>query len=206
MGECTCNFDSLCDEDGYDVVPVLMIATTQKIEPLQEEFYKTNDDLLLGDMVSIRDVSASDYDTTDDGKEGRLLDSSDGYDLDDAIVSEEDLEKIRMLLRGREEIALEVPKVKPKCKFCKIHRKFCKQVVAEAKCQKAKEIEEVDKEHFVLPIIPPKFKGKNEFLYYVGAEDCVKADVRWRYGFQLVKNLNKKENTNPNKRRNRKKG
>ena len=38
----------------------------------------------------------------------------------------------------------------------------------------------------------------------MGAEDCVKEDVRWRYGFQLVKNLNKDGNTNPKKKRNRK--
>ena len=61
----------------------------------------------------------------------------------------------------------------------------------------------MDKEHFILPMIPSKFKGKNE-LYYVGAEDSVKADVRWRCGFQLVKNLNKEGNTNPKKKRNRK--
>ena len=113
-----------CDEDGYDVVPILMIATQQEEEPLQEEFYEPNNDILLGDMVSIRDVSALDYGTTDDGNEGRLLDSLEGYDLDDAIVPEEELEKIRVLLRGRKEIALEFPKDKPKRKFCKSHRKF----------------------------------------------------------------------------------
>ena len=113
-----------CDEDGYDVVPILMITTQQTEGPSSEEFYEPNNDVLLGDMVSIRDVSASDYDTTDDGDEGRLLDSLEGYDSDDAIVPEEDLEKIRVLLRGREEIALEFPKEKPKHKFCKSHRKF----------------------------------------------------------------------------------
>ena len=61
---------------------------------MQEEFYEPNNDLLFGDMVSIRDVSTLDYGTIDDGNEGRLLDSSDGYDSDDAIVLEEELEKI----------------------------------------------------------------------------------------------------------------
>ena len=92
-----------------------------------------------------------------------------------------------MLLRGREEIALEFPKEKPKRKFCKSHRKFRKQAVEEARQRKAKELEDLDKEHFIPPKIPPDFQGKNEFLYYVGAEDSVKADVRWRCGFQLVK-------------------
>ena len=38
----------------------------------------------------------------------------------------------------------------------------------------------------------------------MGAEDCVKEDVRWRYNFQLVKYLNKDKNSNPKKKRNRK--
>ena len=62
----------------------------------------------------------------------------------------------------------------------------------------------MDKEHFIPPMIPPKFKGKNEFLYYVGAKDNVKEDIRWRYSFQLVINLNKDKNTNLKKKRNRK--
>ena len=181
-----------------------MINAQQTQGPSVEEFYEPNNDVLLGDMVSIRDVSASDYDTADEGDEGRLLDSLDGYDSDDAIVPEEDLEKIRVLLRGREEIALEFPKEKPKRKFCKSHRKFWKQAVEEARQRKAKELEDLDKEHFIPPEIPPDFQGKNKFLYYVGAEDSVKADVRWRCGFQLVKNLNKEGNTNPKKKQNRK--
>ena len=59
--------------DGYDVVPILMITIEQREEPLQEEFYELNNDFLFGDMVSIRDVSTSDYGTTDNGNEGRLL-------------------------------------------------------------------------------------------------------------------------------------
>ena len=193
----------LCDENGYDVIPILMIANKQMEEPLQEEFYDLNVELFLGDTVSIKDVTSSDYDTADDGDERRLLNSFDGYDSDDAIVSEEELEKIRVLLRGRDEVALEIPKTKPKRKFCKSHRKFRKQAVAEAKKIKAVE-EDVDRQHFIPPVIPPEFQGKNEFLYYVGAEDSVKEDIRWKHGFQLVQNLNKNENTNPKKKRNRK--
>ena len=29
-----------CDVDGYDIVPILMIATKQEEEPLHEEFYE----------------------------------------------------------------------------------------------------------------------------------------------------------------------
>ena len=78
MGACISYFNYLCnaqanknfDEDGYDVVPILMIATQQEEEPSHEEFYEPKNDILLGDMVSIRDVSALDYGTIDNGNEG----------------------------------------------------------------------------------------------------------------------------------------
>lgn len=34
---------------------------------------------------------------------------------------------------------------------------------------------------------PPQFEGKIDYLYYVGAEDCVKMENRWKEGFQMVK-------------------
>ena len=64
-------------------------------------------------------------------------------------------------------------------------------------------MDEVDKDQFSPPKIPLEFKGKNEFLYYVGLKDCVKQDVHWRHGFQLIKNLNNKNNTNPRKNKNK---
>ena len=36
---------------------------------------------------------------------------------------------------------------------------------------------------------PPNFPGKNEYLYYVEAQDCVKDEVKWRHGFQQVKKI-----------------
>ena len=93
---------------------------------MHEEFYEPDNDILLGDMVSIRDVSVSTYGAIDSGNEGRFLDSLDGYDLDDAIVLKEDLEKIRVLIQSYKEITLEIPKDKPKCKFYKSHKKFQK--------------------------------------------------------------------------------
>ena len=62
--------------------------------------------------------------------------------------------------------------------------------------------EDVDKEHF---IPPPNFSGKNEYLYYVGAEDGVKDEVKWRYGFQLVQKANEKGETNLKKQKKKKK-
>lgn len=54
----------------------------------------------------------------------------------------------------------------------------------------------MDKEHF---IPPPNFSGKNKYLYYVGAEDCVKDEVKWRYGFQLVQKAKEQGQPNPKK-------
>ena len=109
-------------------------------------------------------------------------DDESGYD---DIVPEEELEKVRLLLKGREEILLDIPVDKPKRKFCKSHRKFRKQAIKEQKQQKRKELEDDNKAQFG----PPNLSGKNEYLYYVGAEDCVKDEVKWRYGFQLVQSL-----------------
>ena len=44
----------------------------------------------------------------------------------------------------------------------------------------------------------PKLAGKAEYLYYVGAEDCIKMEQQWRHGFQLVK---PKEDLKPRKAR-----
>ena len=46
---------------------------------------------------------------------------------DDFIVPEYELEKVRILLKGREGIDLEIPSDKQKCHFCKSHRKLRKQ-------------------------------------------------------------------------------
>ena len=48
---------------------------------------------------------------------------------------------------------------------------------------------------------PPNYSGKNEYLYYVGANNCVKDEVKWRYGFQLVQQVMDKIRENPKKRK-----
>ena len=34
---------------------------------------------------------------------------------------------------------------------------------------------------------PPNLEGKSEYLYYVGAEDCINMEQQWKQGFQMVK-------------------
>ena len=120
-------------------------------------------------------------------------------DLDkDFVVPEWELEKIQVLLRGQEEgIDMEIPCDKPKHKFCKSHRKFWKQEVREKREQKQKELEDLNGIHLVQS---PNLLGKNKYLYYVGAEDCIKYEVKWRYGFQLVQEVMEKTGANPKKK------
>lgn len=44
-------------------------------------FYEANNELHLGDVVSVRDASHIDYNIANDSDENVLWDSSDGYDL-----------------------------------------------------------------------------------------------------------------------------
>ena len=37
-------------------------------------------------------------------------------------------------------------------------------------------------------------------MYYVGAEDCIKDEVKWQYGFQLVKEVMEKTGASPKKK------
>lgn len=61
------------DEDGYEIIPMQMITKVQKEEPSNEKFYEINNEVIFGDMVSIRDVSNSDYGIADNGDKRRLM-------------------------------------------------------------------------------------------------------------------------------------
>ena len=112
------------DEENKDkVIPIWMIRAINREEPLQEGIYVANANVHQGDMVSVRDITPTEEESTS-GNTDRYLDSSEGYDSDDSIVPEEELEKIRVLLRGREGVDMKIPRDKPKRKFCKSHRKF----------------------------------------------------------------------------------
>ena len=135
--------------------------------------------------VSVTEVSLdSSNDADHEGRFDTLLDPD--FDDEDWEVSEEDLEKVRLLLKERE-VPLDIPPSKARRRFCKSHRKFQKQAEKARREKKKQEgEEELDKEHF---LSPPNFSGKNEYLYYVEAQDCVKAEVKWQHGFQRVRQL-----------------
>ena len=190
-----------CDSDGYDIIPIRMISLVRNINEENEKKCLKEQVQFQTDTVSVRELSSQDYGSADEGDNDGCLDMSEDLDSrGDDIVPESEIEKVRLLLRERE-VLLDIPYDKPKQKFCKSHRKFRKQALKE-KLRTRKEKEDVDKEHF---IPPPNFSRKNKYLYYVGAEDGVKDEVKWRYGFQLVQKTNEKGETNPKKQKKKRK-
>lgn len=89
-------------------MPIRMIGAVVRNEPFPEEFYEAKEDIFCGDSVSITDIISSDYGTSDSEHTDDDLDGMEGYDSEDFVVPEEELEKIRLLLKGREEIAMEL--------------------------------------------------------------------------------------------------
>lgn len=81
----------------------------------------------------MRDIIPIEEESTASGNTDNCLDSFEGYDSDNYIVLEEELEKIRVLLRGREGVDIKIPLDKPKQRFCTNHRKLCKQALKEKK-------------------------------------------------------------------------
>ena len=114
---CTLNHGKkFCDEEGYDIVPIQMVAIVNddRVEsnPMEKERFHW-EEVLVEDLPLAK--SANDELCGDDN------------DLDDDfIVLESELEKVRMLLKGREGVEVEIPCDVPKQKFCKSHRKFCR--------------------------------------------------------------------------------
>ena len=62
----------------------------------------------------MRDITPTEEESIATGNTDIYLDSSEGYDSDNSIVLEEELEKIRVLLRGREGVYMKIPLDKPK--------------------------------------------------------------------------------------------
>ena len=89
--------------------------------------------------------------------------------MEELIVPESEMEKVKLLLKGREGVEMEIPCDTEKRKFCQSHRKFCKQKIQDKKERGRKESKSDDNS-----MLPPNFSNKSAYLYYVGAEDCIK--------------------------------
>lgn len=155
-----------CDDDGYDVHPLHM---TEVLEPNIEKLQVAN---LLVDEVSVEDIPLERVNPSESKSE--FFDIP--LDEDDWEVPEEDLDKIRLLPKHREPIDLPVCVEKKQRRFCKIHKKLRKREIRE-KREEARVEQEKENE---AAYNPPKFEGKTEDLYYVGAKDCVKMEQQWK--------------------------
>ena len=150
------------------------------------------------DEVSIEDFSEGMNATADDELEEH--DHSDTGSDDDFEVPQSELEKVRMLLRGRQEVDLEIPMSTKPRKFCQSHRKFRKQALKQKREKENKEKTDKEMEDFK----PPEFTGKNEYLYYVKAQDGIKNQVQWKHGLRSMHNIMDKTNKNPKKKKDNK--
>ena len=96
----------------------------------------------------------------------------------DKIVTEENLEKVQMLLRGREAKTITMPTLETTDKYLRERQKRrCKQAHSKGTRK------------------PPVFTRKNEFLHYVEALDYVKAYNQWKTSFGLIQELREPKET-----------
>ena len=61
-------------------------------------------------------------------------------DEDNFIVPNTEIEKVQMLLKGQDNMELEIPCDKAKCRFCKSHKKFCKRELREKLTQSTRKV------------------------------------------------------------------
>ena len=104
--------------------PMVAIVNDDQVEskPLEKERFHREE-------VSVEDLPLAE--SADDELCGEDEDSD-----DDFIIPESELEKVRMLLKGREGVEVEIPRDKPKRKFCKSHKKFRRREAQENKERK----------------------------------------------------------------------
>ncbi len=98
-----------------------------------------------------------------------------GYDTgDEDIVPETKLEKVCILLRGREDVLLERPRTREE-----------RDLRKEARKRRAKQ------SHSKGAKKQPEFQGKNEFLHYIEAHDYIKSHHKWKTSLNLLRTLKK---------------
>ena len=69
------------------------------------------------------------YSSAKDGDHEDYLESSDVDGENDLVAPKSELEKVRLLFKGREAMSLSIPRDQPQCKVYQIHCKFCKQTL-----------------------------------------------------------------------------
>ena len=106
-----------CDEEGYDIIPIRMVSI---IGPEDHNISHVTKERFHHEEVSINDLSDAE---NADGE----LSEDDKQHKEDFNVPEFELEKVRWLLKGREDLHLQVPYEAPKRKYCESHRRTRKQ-------------------------------------------------------------------------------
>lgn len=165
------------DDDGYDVHPLHMISV---YNCESGECASTSSNLMM-DEVSVEDLSGGK--TTSAESDGEFLDIPLEDKDNDWEVPEEEVEKIRLMLKHRDPVDLSLEQEKRPRKYCKSHQKLRRREIDKKKQEAKLRLDKEDEAAYG----PPNFEGKTEYLYYVGAEDCVKMENQWREGFQMIK-------------------
>ena len=90
-----------CDEDGYDIVPIRMVNLAHYGPHMEEVFHLQYD-------ITISDVSLVEDERKTYKMSNHSFEQEEENDSDDDVVPESELEKVRLLLRDRDEISLNV--------------------------------------------------------------------------------------------------
>ena len=108
IGICTINHGiNFCNEEGYDIIPIQMVAIVKTNKNLSSHLTKER---FHHKEVSIKDLSNAE-------NADRELSENEKQVKDDFDVPKSELEKVPWLLKGREDIHLQIPHNGPKCEY-----------------------------------------------------------------------------------------
>ena len=181
------NGPQFCDDDEHDIIPIQMVNSKHYVIDCEDVRW-------VKECISITDAS-SDIDVSEDCEYLNIYDES-GFkndesflERDDDMVPETELEKVRLLLREREAIELEFTPPQFQC-IRREQRENRKQKQAKSKGRKRM----------------PEFSNQTEFLFHIGATDCIKAHKKWKTTINSIHTKNEQTNeTTTNSRRGKKK-
>ena len=104
------------DEENYDIISIQMVAIVEPLNKKKSHLTKENlhqEEILIKDFFNAKKV---------DGELSKNIESN----MDDFNVPECEVEKVGWLLKGKEDIHLEIPCDNLKQRYCNSHKKTCK--------------------------------------------------------------------------------
>ena len=167
-----------CDDDDHSIIPIQMVNLRKYIPDLEE----VN---LVRECISVTDLSSSEDSVHSSGGDESGYENDDPwFDDDKDIVPETEIEKVRMLLRGREAIELEV--TSPELSHVRQkQRETRKKKQGRSKGRKRM----------------PEFSNQTEFLFHVEASDCIKAHNKWKTTLHSLQSKGKDQDMKTRKTR-----